>query len=84
MREKALAAELDGKSINVKIKAGENGKVFGSVTSANVAAALAEAGYEIDKKKIKMENVKALGSFPAEIRLMEGVVAKITFVVQAL
>ena len=81
---KALAAELDGKSINVKIKAGENGKVFGSVTSANVAAALAEAGYEIDKKKIKMENVKALGSFPAEIRLMEGVVAKITFVVQAL
>jgi large subunit ribosomal protein L9 len=81
---KALAAELDGKSINVKIKAGENGKVFGSVTNANVAAALAEAGYDIDKKKIKMENVKTLGAFPAEIRLMEGVIAKITFVVQAL
>lgn len=81
---KALAAELDGKSVNVKIKAGENGKVFGSVTAAHVAAALAEAGYEIDKKKIKMEPVKTLGAFPAEIRLMENVTAKITYVVQAL
>ena len=52
---KALAAELDGKSVIVKIKTGENGKVFGSVTAANVAAALVEAGYDIDKKKIKME-----------------------------
>ena len=81
---KALAAELDGKSVVVKIKAGENGKVFGSVTAANVAAALVEAGYDIDKKKIKMENVKMLGSFPAEIRLMENVTAKITVCVAAL
>ena len=80
---KALAAELNGKSVNVKIKAGENGKVFGSVTAAHVAAALAEAGYDVDKKKIKMEPVKTLGAFPAEIRLMENVVSKITFVVQA-
>ena len=81
---KALAAELDGKSVVVKIKTGENGKVFGSVTAANVAAALVEAGYDIDKKKIKMENVKTLGSFPAEVRLMENVIAKITYVVQPL
>ena len=81
---KALAAELDGKSVIVKIKTGENGKVFGSVTTANVAAALVEAGYDIDKKKIKMENVKTLGSFPAEVRLMENVTAKITYVVQPL
>lgn len=80
---KALAAEIDGKSVTVKIKAGENGKVFGSVTAAHVAAGLAEAGYDIDKKKIKMEPVKTLGSFPAEIRLMENVTAKITFVVVA-
>ena len=81
---KALAAELDGKSVAVKIKAGENGKVFGSVTAGHVAAALADAGYDIDKKKIKMEPVKTLGAFHAEVRLMEGVSAKITFVVQAL
>ena len=81
---KALAAALDNKSVSVKIKTGENGKVFGSVTAAHVAAALADMGYDIDKKKIKMDNVKTLGAFPAEIRLMEGVIAKITFVVQAL
>lgn len=80
---KALAAELEGKSVTVKIKAGENGKVFGSVTTAHVAAALAAAGYDIDKKKIKAESVKTLGTFPAEVRLMEGVSAKITFVVEA-
>ena len=80
---KALAAELEGKSVTVKIKAGENGKVFGSVTTAHVAAALAAAGYDIDKKKIKAESVKTLGTFPAEVRLMENVSAKITFIVEA-
>ena len=81
---KELAAALDGKSVSVKIKTGENGKVFGSVSSAHVAAALAELGFDIDKKKIKMDNVKTLGTFPAEIRLMENVTAKITYVVQPL
>ena len=81
---KELAAKLDGKTVVVKIKTGENGKVFGSVTSAHVAAALAESGFDIDKKKIKMESVKALGSIPAEIRLMENVIAKITVTIQAL
>ncbi len=81
---KALAAELNGKEVSVKIKTGENGKLFGSVTSANVAAALAEAGYTIDKKKIKMDNVKTLGVFEAEIRLMENVTAKIRCNVQGL
>ena len=75
---------MDGKTVVVKIKTGENGKVFGSVTSAHVAAALAESGFDIDKKKIKMESVKALGSIPAEIRLMENVIAKITVTIQAL
>lgn len=80
---KALAASLEGKSVTVKIKAGENGKVFGSVTTSHVAAALSAAGYDIDKKKIKMDAVKTLGTFPAEVRLMENVSAKITFVVEA-
>ena len=81
---KELAAKLEGKSVSVKIKTGENGKVFGSVTAAHVAAALAELGFDIDKKKIKMDAVKTLGAFPAEVRLMENVSAKITFVVEAL
>ncbi len=81
---KELAASLEGKTVAVKIKTGENGKMFGSVSSQHVAASLAEMGFDIDKKKIKMDNVKALGSLPAEIRLMEGVSAKITVSVEAL
>ena len=81
---KALAASLDKKSVTVRIKTGENGKTFGSVTAANVAAALSEIGFDVDKKKIKMDSVKTLGSFPAEIRLMEGVTAKITVTVESL
>ncbi len=81
---KELAATLEGKTVVVKIKTGENGKVFGSVSSQHVASSLAEMGYDIDKKKIKMESTKTLGSLPAEVRFMEGVVAKITVQVVAL
>ncbi len=81
---KELAASLDGKSVTVKIKVSENGKVFGSVTSLHVAEALAQMGYDIDKKKIKMDPLKNLGACPAEIRFMEGVSAKITVVVESL
>lgn len=81
---KALAASLEGKSVSVKIKTGENGKTFGSISTSHVAVALAEMGFDVDKKKIKMENAKTLGSYPAEIRLMEGVTAKITVVVTSL
>ena len=81
---KALAQELNGKSVTVKIKVGEKGRVFGSVTSAHVADAMTAMGFDIDKKKIKMDSVKNIGSYPAEIRLMENVSAKITVVVEGL
>ena len=81
---KELAATLEGKSFPVKIKVGENGKVFGSVTAVHVAEALSAAGYDIDKKKIKMETAKNIGTYNAEIRFMEGITAKIKFVVEGL
>ena len=81
---KALAETLNGKSVTVKIKVSENGKVFGSVTSLHVAESLAQMGFDIDKKKIKMDALKSLGSCPAEIRFMEGISAKSTVVVEAL
>ena len=75
---KALAKELNGKEVTVSIRAGENGKVFGSGTTLQVASALEALGYEVDKKKIAFkENIKTLGAFEAEVRLMEGVTAKI-------
>ena len=79
---KELAESLKGQSVEVGIKVGENGKVFGSVTSALVAAALEKNGF--DKKKIQMTAVKALGTFEAEIRLMENISAKIKVNVVAL
>lgn len=79
---KELASKLNGQTATVSIKTGENGKTFGSVTATHVADALSKLGYDVDKKKIKMDAVKTVGTFSAEIRLMEGVVAKINVVVQ--
>lgn len=81
---KALADEVNGKTVTVKIKVGENGKVFGSVTSADVASELVKMGYDIEKKKIKMDALKNVGTYAAEIRLMENISAKITVVVEGL
>lgn len=80
----ALADSLKGKSVLVKIKTGENGKVFGSVNSANVADALSAMGYNVDKKKIKMDSIKNVGSYSAEIRFMENISTKITVVVEGI
>lgn len=83
--QKEMCQSLNGKSVTVKIRAGENGKVFGSVTNDKIASALLEQGFEVDKKRISTkEPIKNIGTFEAEIRLMEGVVAKITVNVEAL
>ena len=74
-----LAKKMDKAQVQVAIKCGENGKVFGSVTSKEIASKLADMGYEIDKKKIVLkDSLKTVGDYPAEIRFMEGVSAKIT------
>ena len=75
---KELAEKLNGNEVTVAIRTGKNGKVFGSVTTDKIASALAELGYEVDKKKIVVkEPMKTIGTFDAEIRLMEGIAAKI-------
>ncbi len=80
---KELAAKINKTSVTVTIKCGENGKVFGSVTSKEIASRLSDLGYELDKKKILLkEPLKTVGEYPVEIRFMEGVSAKITVVVQ--
>ena len=70
---KELAAKMKGTEVTVPIKVGANGKTFGSVTGAQVAAALAGKGFDIDKKCIRLDAVKAVGTYTAEIRLMENV-----------
>ncbi len=73
-----LAAELKGKSVNVTIKAGQGGKVFGSVTTAHISDALKAAGYDVDKKKVVLSNpIKNIGVYDVELKLLEGISAKI-------
>lgn len=80
---KALAAEINGKQFTVNIKVGQNGKVFGSVTAADVAESLKAAGYDVDKKKIVLANpVKLVGDYEVVLKLAEGVSAKITVLVR--
>lgn len=80
---RALAAEVKDKNFTVKIKAGQNGKVFGSVTGLNVAEALAAAGYNVDKKKIMLDQpIKVLGEYEVELKLAEGIATKIKVTVE--
>ncbi len=81
---KAFAKELADKQVIVSIKVGENGKVFGSVSSKEIAeAAKEQLGYELDKKKILLPNpIKALGTTPVGIKLHPRVTAELKVVVK--
>ena len=77
---KALAADLEQKQVIVKIKTGEGGKSFGSISTKEIAAAVKEQhGIEIDKKKIQMaENLKNIGSYEVTLKLHPVVAAKLS------
>ncbi|MBE6732489.1 MAG: 50S ribosomal protein L9 [Ruminococcaceae bacterium] len=79
---KKTAAELDGKTVTMKAKAGSAGKLFGSVTSKEVAEEIKKTlGIQIDKKKMTMADIKNFGEYTAEIKLYTGITAKVTIVV---
>jgi len=71
----AVAAKLADVSVSIATKAGENGKIFGSVNTVQLAEALRAAGFDIDRKslKIKDEPIREIGSFEAEANLYKGV-----------
>lgn len=74
----ALADKLEGKTFSLKAKAGANGKLFGSITSKDVAKKIKEElSVDIDKRKIVMEDMKAFGTVQAEIKVYQGISAKI-------
>ncbi len=79
---KATAEKLNGKTVTMKVKAGSNGRLFGSVTSKEVALEIKRTlGIEIDKKKMSMADIKNFGEYQAEIKLYTGITAKLTVVV---
>ncbi len=81
----ALGKTLDGILLSVAAKAGGNGRLFGAVTNADVAAAIhREVGVEVDRHKIDVpDNIKSLGSYPVEIKLGKNIAAKATVKVVA-
>lgn len=82
---KLHAAQLSKLSVTLPVKTGEGGKLFGSVTSKDIADALkAQHGIELDKRKIELkDSVKSLGTFPVVIRLHPEVTAQIEVTVTA-
>ena len=77
---KALAAELESKIVVVKIKAGEGGKAFGSVSGKEIVTALKEQhNIEVDKKKLQLpESLKNFGSYEVSVKLHPQVTGKVT------
>lgn len=71
----AIAAKLADITVTISTKVGENGKIFGSVNTVQLSEALKAAGFEIDRKslKIKDEPIKEVGTFEAEANLHKGV-----------
>ncbi|MBW6462821.1 MAG: 50S ribosomal protein L9 [Dethiobacteria bacterium] len=80
---RALAGKMADIKLTFKMPAGEGGRLFGSVTPADIAGKLKEAGFEVEKKKIELEEpIKSLGLFNAAIRLHPGVKADIRLAVE--
>ena len=77
--------KIGGKKVSVKMSSGEEGKLFGSVTSQQVASAIeTQLSVAVDKKDIKLdETIKQLGMYPFKIRLYTGVEAELTLSVEA-
>ena len=80
-KEKAekLKEKLSEITLKITVKAGENGKIFGSITSKEIAMELKnQYNIDIDKKKILLkEAIKEIGMFPIEIKLYEGIIGKL-------
>ncbi|MBO5889707.1 MAG: 50S ribosomal protein L9 [Clostridia bacterium] len=79
---KEEASKLNDSSVTLKIKCGENGKIFGSVTSKEIADAINEMGFKVDKKKILLkDNIKNIGEYTIEVKFLPEVLAKVKVVV---
>ena len=80
---KENAAKLQGKTVKLTAKGGANGKLFGSVTSKDVATLISkEYGIALDKRKVVVEDIKAFGTYPVEVKLYNGISASMYVMVQ--
>lgn len=79
-----LAKKLENVVLHLGVKGGDNGKIFGSITSAEISSQLAKDGFEVSKKQIILDSpIKFAGRYTVDIKLMPKVTAKIVVVVEA-
>ena len=83
---KELAGTIDKKDVMIRLKAGSNGKLFGSVNTKDIADALNEQhNMEVDKKKLVLkDSIKECGSYPVAVKLFPNVQAVINVIVEAI
>lgn len=72
-----MAKALNGQQVTLPLKAGKEGKIFGSAGAKEIADALAKKGFAVDKKKIAVEPIKKEGEYEAEVKLYAHVSVKI-------
>ena len=83
IKARETAQALEGHTIHVKARVGENGKLFGTVSGKEIAAALKEQkGVDVDKKKISVDPIRALGEYPAKLSLFEGISVTVKVIVE--
>ena len=83
---KELAGKIDNKDVIIKLKAGANGKLFGSANTKDVADAVnAQHNMNVDKKKLVLkDSIKECGTYPVTIKIYPNVTAKINVIVEAI
>ncbi len=82
-RQQAIHDGLHGQEVEIAARVGEQGRLFGAITHADVAEAIAKLGFSVDKRRVEMEPIKHVGEHPARLRLYPGVDAEITIRVVA-
>ena len=83
VKAREIAQALDGHTIHVKARVGENGKLFGTVSGKEIATALKEQkGVDVDRKKISIDPIRALGEYIAKLSLFEGVSVNVKMIVE--
>ena len=76
-----LASSIGDMILEIKAKAGETGRIFGAVTTLQIADALSQKGFEVDRKRISLPDVKSLGEYEAQLDLHREVQHTLKFVV---
>ena len=80
----AKSKDIEGKTLTLAVKCGDNGKVFGSITSKEIAEGFKKIGIDVDKRKIELANpIKTAGNYSLVVKLYPGVSAKFNLQVRA-